>query len=84
MTCIVRWFIHDDWFKDDPLTVDMQIVYPVHNLLEYTAFSIFDLLWVRNFNIELWTELDYQTDNCRDEEDPDFDQNDYWDIGEPI
>lgn len=67
----------DDWFKDDPLTVDMQIVYPVHNLLEYTAFSIFDLLWVRDFNIELWTELDYQTDNCRDEEDLDFDQNDY-------
>lgn len=67
----------DDWFKDDSLTVDMQIVYPVHSLLEYTAFSIFDLLWVRDFNIELWTELDYGTDNCRDDEDPDFDLLDY-------
>lgn len=67
----------DDWFKDDPLTVDMQIVYPVHNLLEYTAFSIFDILWVRDFSIELWTELDYGTDNCRDDEDPDFDLLDY-------
>lgn len=67
----------DDWFKDEPLTVDMQIVYPVHSLLEYTAFSIFDILWVRDFNIELWTELDYGTDNCRDEEDLDFDLLDY-------
>lgn len=67
----------DDWFKDEPLTFDMQIVYPVHNLLEYTAFSIFDILWVRDFNIELWTELDYGTDNCRDDEDLDFDLLDY-------
>ena len=67
----------DDWFRDDLLTVDMQIVYPVHNLLEHTAFSIFDLLWVRDFSIEIWTELDYETDNCRDDEDLDFDLLDY-------
>ena len=67
----------DDWFKDDPLTVNMQIVYPIHWLLEYMVFSIFDILWVRDFNIELCTEMDYGTDVCRDDEEPDFDLLDY-------
>ena len=48
-----------------------------HWLLEYTVFSIFDILWVRDFNIELCTEMDYGTDVCRDDEEPDFDLLDY-------
>ena len=32
-----------------------------HNLYEHTCFSIFDLLWVRDFNVEISVEYDYAT-----------------------
>ena len=35
--------------------------YPFHNLYEHTSFSIFDLLWVRDFNVEISVEYDYAT-----------------------
>lgn len=37
----------NDWFigKGKEFTDDLMIIHPVHHLLEYTAFSVFDLLW---------------------------------------
>ena len=40
---------------------DMNIIHAVHNLYDHTAFSIFDLLWVRDFNMEIHVEVDYST-----------------------
>lgn len=48
---------------DRDLTADMHIIYPVHQLQQDTKFSIFDLLWVRNFNTEITVELDSETSN---------------------
>ena len=58
-------YIHDldNWNDglDPELTSDMQLTYAFHNLFHIMEFSIFDLLWVRNFNIELHLEYDYHT-----------------------
>ena len=51
----------NDWFADKDMTQDMHIVQPVNHLLDHTSFSIFDLLWVRDFNIEITVETDYDT-----------------------
>ena len=39
----------------------MHLIHPINQLLEVTCFSIFDLLWVRDFNIEITVETDYDT-----------------------
>lgn len=43
------------------LTADMNLVYAFHSLWANLDFSIFDLLWVRDFNIEISLEEDYST-----------------------
>ena len=45
------------------------------NLYDHMAFSIFDLLWVRDFNIEIHVEIDYNT--CKEEVDYDDDALDW-------
>lgn len=49
----------DNWNEglDREMTKDMNLIYPFHNLFEHMEFSIFDLLWVRDFNIELNVEI---------------------------
>lgn len=49
----------DNWNEglDREMTKDMHLIYPFHNLFEHMEFSIFDLLWVRDFNIELNVEI---------------------------
>ena len=49
----------DNWNEglDREMTKDMHLIYPFHNLFEHMVFSIFDLLWVRDFNIELNVEI---------------------------
>ena len=44
----------DNWNEgfDREMTKDMHLVYAVHNLFRHMEFSIFDLLWVRNFEIQ--------------------------------
>ena len=51
----------DNWNEglSPELTSDMHLIYPFHNLYEHTCFSIFDLLWVRDFNVEISVEYDY-------------------------
>lgn len=53
----------DNWNEglNPELTSDMHLIYPFHNLYEHTCFSIFDLLWVRDFNVEISVEYDYAT-----------------------
>ena len=41
------------------MTKDIHQVYPFHALFTDMDFSIYDLLWVRDFNIEITTESDY-------------------------
>ena len=53
----------DNWNDelDQEMTKDMHLIHPFHNLYSHMDFSIFDLLWVRDFNIEISLESDYNT-----------------------
>lgn len=57
---------HDEWDNyneglDREMTKDMHLIYSFHDLYEHMEFSLFDLLWVRDFNIEIKVEVDYNT-----------------------
>ena len=72
----------DNWDEglDRDFTIDMHLIFPFHNLYDHLAFSIFDLLWVRDFNIELNTEINYHTYKSDDYgDDLDWDNFDYFD-----
>lgn len=43
----------NDWFVNKEMTKDMNIIHAVHHLLDHTYFSIFDLLQIREFNIDI-------------------------------
>ena len=53
----------DNWNDelDQEMTKDMHLIHPFHNLYSHMDFSIIDLLWVRDFNIEISLESDYNT-----------------------
>ncbi len=53
----------DNWNEmlDKEMTKDMHLVYPFHTLFTDMNFSIYDLLWVRDFNIEITTKSDYDS-----------------------
>lgn len=66
----------DNWNEgfNRVLTSDMHLCYGVHNLIEHNYFSIIDLLWVRDFYIEVKCE----TFHCTGSEDwDDIDWNIY-------
>lgn len=72
----------DNWNEglDREMTKDMHLTYAFHNLFDHTEFSIFDLLWVRDFNIEVHTKIDthtYPTEDWGD--DLDWSKCDYFD-----
>jgi hypothetical protein len=72
----------DNWNEnlDRKLTEDMHLTFPFHNLYSHMEFSIFDLLWVRDFNIEVNAEVDsnsYNNDDYGD--DLDWNKCDYFD-----
>ena len=46
---------------DREKTRGMKLCYAFHNLYEHTTFSIFDLLWVRDFSIEINVESTHYT-----------------------
>ena len=50
----------DNWNEgfDREMTKDMNLIYAVHNLTDHMEFSIFDLLWIRDFNVEITAEWD--------------------------
>ena len=47
----------DNWNEllDKDMTKDMQLIHPFKALFVDMNFSIYDLLWVREFNIEITT-----------------------------
>ena len=64
---------------DRELTSDMHLTYAFHNLFSHLDFSIYDLLWVRDFNIEIHVEYDYHTyDNDDYGDDLDWEKCDYF------
>ncbi len=69
----------DNWNEelDGGLTSDMHIINPSHHLYTHTTFSIFDLLWVRDFDIEIRVESDYKTYKTDNGDDLDWTQYDY-------
>ena len=72
----------DNWNEglDRELTKDMHLIHAFHNLYEHMDFSIFDLPWVRDFNVELHAEIDYHTYKSDEYgDDLDWSKCDYWD-----
>ena len=61
---------------DREKTKDMNLCYAFHNLYAHTAFSIFDLLWVRDFSIEINVESTHYTGSI-DWDDIDWKKYDY-------
>ena len=63
---------------DREKTRGMKLCYAFHNLYEHTTFSILDLLWVRDFYIDINAESSHYTgsDDCDDIDWKDFDYND--------
>ena len=72
----------DNWNEglDREMTKDMHLTYAFHNLFSHLDFSIYDLLWVRDFNIEIHVEYDYHTyENEEYGDDLDWGKCDYYD-----
>lgn len=69
----------DNWNEglDREQTADMKLCYAFHDLYEHNDFSIFDLLWVRDFCIEVSYESDYCTGST-DWDDIDRKKYDYY------
>ena len=61
---------------DREKTKDMNLCYAFHNLYAHTAFSIFDLLWIRDFSIEINVESTHYTGSI-DWDDIDWKKYDY-------
>lgn len=53
----------DNWneFLDREKTDDIQLIHSFHFLFTDMDFSIFDLLWVRGFNVEIHLKMEYDT-----------------------
>ena len=71
----------DNWNEglDRDMTADMHLTYAFHNLFSHLDFSIYDLLWVRDFNIEIHVEYDYHTyKNDEYGDDLDWEKCDYF------
>ena len=71
----------DNWNEglDREMTKDMHLTYAFHNLFSHLAFSIYDLLWVRDFNIEIHVEYNYHTyESDEFGDDLDWGKCDYW------
>jgi hypothetical protein len=50
----------DNWNEglDSEWSKDMHIAYPFHNLYDHMNFSLFDLIYVREFNVEINVKFD--------------------------
>lgn len=72
----------DNWNEglDRASTQDMHLTYAFHNLWKHLDFSIYDLLWVREFDIEIEIHKEYRNYNPDDYEDNlDWEKADYFD-----
>ncbi len=68
----------DNWNEglDREMTADMHLCHGFHNLIDHNEFSLFDLLWVRDFNIEITCESSHCT-GSEDYDDINWDEMDY-------
>lgn len=71
----------DNWNEglDPELTKDMHLTFQFHNLYDHTHFSIFDLLWVRKFEVETTMEHDWSIGKGSDDDELDWNKCDYYD-----
>lgn len=71
----------DNWNEglDREWTKGLNLVHAFHNLYEHLEFSIFDLLWIRNFNVELSVEIDYHSYESDYGDDLDWSKCDFFD-----
>lgn len=53
----------DNWneYLDRDMTDDMHLIHPFHFLYECNSFSLFDLLWVRDFDTEISINESFST-----------------------
>lgn len=51
---------NDNWNEglDREWSKDLQLIQPFHNLYDHCYFSLFDLIYVREFNLEVHVEFD--------------------------
>ena len=70
----------DNWNEglDQEKTADMHLCHGFHNLFDHNDFSIFDLLWVRDFSIEISCESTHCT-GSEEWDDIDWSKCDYYD-----
>ena len=70
----------DNWNEvlDRDKTSDMHLCHGVHNLIDHMDFSIFDILWVRDFSIEISCQSTHCT-GSEEWDDIDWDKCDYYD-----
>lgn len=70
----------DNWNErlDRELTKDLDLTFAFHNLWDHMHFSIYDLLWVRDFNVELHVESEYNTYPDEEYDDLDWSAYDYY------
>lgn len=70
----------DNWNEhlDREKTADMHLCHGFHNLVDHNDFSIFDLLWVRDFSIEISCESTHCTGSVK-QDDIDWSKCDYYD-----
>ena len=72
----------DNWNEglDPKMTEDMNLIHAFHNVWSHMGYSIFDLLWVRDFETEITVENDYSSALPAEECDyPNWDCKDYLD-----
>ncbi len=71
----------DNWNEglDRKQTKDMHLSRHFHHLFDHCLFSIFDLLWVRDFNFETYAEYHSSTLADDDPNDLDWSKTDYYD-----
>ena len=72
--------LSDLWYNNECDIFQSLHSYAFHNLFSHLDFSIYDLLWVRDFNIEIHLAYDYNTyENKEYGDDLDWEKCDYWD-----
>ena len=51
---------NDNWNEglDREWSKDLHLIHPFHNLYDLCYFSLFDLIYVREFNLEVHIEFD--------------------------
>lgn len=51
---------NDNWNEglDREWSKDLQLIQPVHNLYDHCYFSLYDLIYVREFNLEVHVEFE--------------------------